>query len=234
MQSIKKIFKYREAEMSDPIRKWLEDQGYTVYTEIPLYGRSIDMIGRKDNDLIVIEMAQCLTTRVRRQCLSPRLVTWKVFCAIRTNPRYSGIAWCRKMGIGILRVGLKTNHNKVWIHISPRKERDLVTNHQLSSIMKVLDIMEPGGIGGLPNLDGCGPAQYVRKKVIKYRESYPKATWKEIYKEVPNHYASYQSMQGAMRTLEEYLSLKKKKQLEKGSEVTNFEKEGICQCQEES
>ena len=47
-------------------------------------------------------------------------------------------------------------------------------------------------------MSGCGPACAVGECVKQYVEENPKAGWKEIFMNVPNHYSNYQSMCCAM------------------------------------
>jgi hypothetical protein len=71
--------------------------------------------------------------------------------------------------------------------------------------VKILDRlrrMESGGIAGLPNIKGTGPAQSVYDRIVEYRRENPKATWKAMFEVVPNHYASFQSMRQSLKMIE--------------------------------
>jgi len=70
------------------------------------------------------------------------------------------------------------------------------------SMNERLDMTEPGGIAGKPTLKGEGPAQECYERVQKFKQAQPKATWKEVFENVGNHYANPRSMAGAMRMVE--------------------------------
>lgn len=57
------------------------------------------------------------------------------------------------------------------------------------------------GDSGLPTLKGKGPARDVSGLIIEYRKENPDATWKELFANVANHYASWQSMKRALASL---------------------------------
>ena len=78
---------------------------------------------------------------------------------------------------------------------APRKEK----------MVRALVGTEPGGVAGLPTLRGLGPAQDCYRALTAYREAHPKATWVEIYREVPNHYANAKSMASAMSIVKDRL-----------------------------
>ena len=65
----------REYKLSDPVREYFEKQGYVVYTEIPIAGACIDMVARKGNFLIAIELKMSLTYQLIHACY-----TNHVFC----------------------------------------------------------------------------------------------------------------------------------------------------------
>ena len=94
----------QESDLSEPVRLWLEAQGYTPYAEVPMWERHIDWIGVKEGVVIGVEMKTALTGSARYQAYGASLVADFVYVAVATNPRSASIESCRKFGIGILRV----------------------------------------------------------------------------------------------------------------------------------
>lgn len=189
-----------EAAMSPLVSAWLEDQGYEVYAEVPTPGGAshIDLVGwvAAEDRIACVEMKRSLTQQVRRQAYLHQSHTSETYVAVGTNPTKKSLAHCEKLGIGVLRV-----NGDVSVLLQPQDRR--MTTFFRERLKTYLNAMAPGGIGGLPNLRGQGPAQECYEQVQKYRERLPQATWKEMYENVPNHYVSANSMCGAMRMVEE-------------------------------
>jgi len=196
----------KETDLAKPIADWLRQQGYVVYAEIPCLSRRVDFIGLRNNDIICVELKRSLTTKqpkrargytspVLYQARSCQLITSIVYVAVATNPHTSSIKACEEIGVGILRVCSKS---KVVEIITPHKQYE-PSIHLREEIKAHCIAIKPSDDAGKPQQVGEGPAQDCYWRIKQYRETHPKATWKDIFKEVPNHYSSQQSMYGAMR-----------------------------------
>lgn len=183
----------REKELFPPIKAWLESAGFTVYTEVPLWGSNVDVVGERDDLQIAIELKMSLSRKVIHQAMRSKACTPCCYCAVPTKPRQDGLDAAKRQGVGVLRV----KEGKVELVLAPwsdgwRRRRKFRTGN-----------LAPGEEAGKPNLKGEGPGQEVLRLVNEYREKNPKATWKEMYANVPNHYASYRSMQTSVaKTIE--------------------------------
>lgn len=189
-----------ESELSKPIQDWLESRGYTVYTEVPTpyHSSFVDIVGYdKDvrDEIIAVELKKSLTRKVIQQALLNQLPFDFSYCAVFTKPHEYSIMKCRKHGIGILRV----DNGKVEV-IYPAKST-INKSHYREKVLEYINLAEPGGIGGKPNVEGGGPAQDVYNKVQKLRIIEPRITWKILFERVPNHYSNYKSMRSAMSSV---------------------------------
>lgn len=191
----------REALLSAPVSAWFEAQGFTVYAEVPFFSSPIDLVARRGEELAVVELKQCLTQEVIRSACVNRLISDDSWCGVGTRPRARGVASARDEAVGVLSV--RDGVARVVARPELAGRRSIAGAHHAGRIHGYLDNMEPGGVGGLPGLKGVGPAQDVERGIEQYREAHPKATWKELYDQVPNHYASAASMYCAMRMLED-------------------------------
>ncbi|GAG36697.1 unnamed protein product, partial [marine sediment metagenome] len=72
--------------------------------------------------------------------------------------------------------------------------------------------LKPSADAGKPNRKGVGPAQECWRNIIKYRAEHPKATWRELFQKIPNHYSNHKNMYSAMRMLQERLAWQTQKQ----------------------
>lgn len=213
----------KEADLAKPVADWMRSLGYTVYAEVPLSGRCVDFVGLRNSDMICIELKRSLTTKqpkrarnytspVLYQARSCQLITPIVYVAVATNPRISSIEACKKIGVGVLRV---CSEGKVLEIIPPRKRFEPFVPHQ-KEVRAFCLASEASDEAGKPQQAGEGPAQDCYRRIEKYRATHPKATWRDIFKEVPNHYSSQQSMYGAMRMAGERIARRRWKSWQKG------------------
>lgn len=200
--------KLKEVDLSAPIAAWLkQQQRHTVYTEVPYYGRVVDVIGRRGRHLIGVELKLTLTVEGHRAKRWPfqwrmsaveqanvlKLGMLDVYVAVPVKPRQKGVNACEKLGIGILHVAVKTGNVEVLF-----RPRGLKDEPNARVLHRRLDRMKPGGIAGKPNQKGVGPAQAVERKIKAYRRKHARATWRELFENIPNHYANPNSMRQAM------------------------------------
>lgn len=208
-----------EADLAKPVANWLRARGYTVYAEIPCLGRCIDFIGLRNSDIVCVELKRSLTTKqpkrarnytspVLYQAHSCQIFTPIVYVAVATNPRASSIEACKKIGVGILRV---CSESEVIEIIPPHKQYEPSAYYQ-EEVKTQCIALGPSDDAGKPQQAGEGPAQDCYWRIKEYRKTHPKATWKDIFKDVPNHYTSQQSMYEAMRIAGERIARRKWKQ----------------------
>jgi len=183
----------KETDLAKPVADWLRSKGYTVYSEIPFYTRCLDMVGLNGSEIIVVELKLSLSIKLIKQAVIAQLATNDIYVGIPTNPRPNSIELCKKYHLGILSV----QDGKVLEILKPSSARqvwDSMRQHLRDNAL----LTEPNDAAGLPMMSGCGPAQAVGEMVKEYVGKNPKAGWREIFENVPNHYSNYQSMCCAM------------------------------------
>ena len=183
----------KEYKLSDPVKEYFEKQGYKVYVEIPIAGACIDMVARKGDFLIAIELKMSLTKQLIKTCFTNRVFCDISYAAVPTNPTIKNRELCKKHSIGIIRVADKINI------IAEPKGRSIIFKPEHDRMLKYCSGVPWAGVGGLPQLKGIGPAIECAKRVKEYLVNYPAAKWKEIFDNVENHYYNYKSMQSALR-----------------------------------
>lgn len=183
----------REVELSGPVCQWLREIGCTAYAEVDAgISGPIDHVGvRADESVICVQMKIGLTKKVVQQACLCQLVTVESYAAVQSKPRKSSLDWAAKVGIGVWFDGR--------VILEPR-ERFESRNYDYyrQRILKACERLTPGGDGGLPTLKGDGPAQRCAAAIRIYLAEHPSASWKQIWRDVPNHYAHYKSMRGAI------------------------------------
>ena len=185
----------REATLYAPIKAWLEGQGYRVAAEVPILNRAIDVAAHREEDdsTLGIEMKVCLTETVIRQGLTLQLCCDLAYVAVGSKPLAASVKKATDHGLGVLQV----KDDGVIVIAKPSGKR-IVMDHYRDQLKVKVKHMPTDTVGGVPCLDGVGPARDCKRRVKEYRKKNPKSTWADVYENVPNHYASAKSMAGAL------------------------------------
>ncbi len=184
----------REYKLSDPVREYFENRDYKVYTEIPIAGSQIDIIAIKNDFIIAVELKTSLTRQLIHQCIRHQKDCDIIYTAVPVNPSSENIRLCKKCSIGIIKV-----LDKVEI-VLEAKQHNLTSEFKHTRMLNFCDtIIVNKGVGGLPTIKGKGPRIECIKRVKEYLFNNPCADWKELFKNVHNHYYNYKSMQSALR-----------------------------------
>lgn len=178
----------RESDLSSPVCSWLSTRGYTAYCEVPVQGTCVDVVAQKGDEIVAVELKISLSSKVIRQALLARNFADQAWCAVFTKPR--SLAIPNKLGIGVLRI----INGKAHVLLEPEPQKPFGGLH--SEMMRTLAMCEPGGVGGLSNTINDGPAQQVARLVAPLRKR--NIGWREIYDQIPNHYANWRSMRSVM------------------------------------
>ena len=181
-----------EVKLSRPVKEYFEALGFTVYFEIPELQRVVDIIALKDTQIIAIELKMGYCKKVLRQSRLNCLFADRSYIAIKSKPRSENILNCRKNNIGILLV------RGTLIEVLSEAVENHPSAHWRESVIESCRRNEGNNIAGLPCQKGIGHAIDVNKTVGEYLKVNPDATWKQIFANVPNHYASPASMRQSL------------------------------------
>ena len=196
-----------------PVKRWLQAQGFQVFGEIPIMHSPVDLVASKGNELVCIELKLNLTKKVIRQAAPLHLVSARTYVGVHSRPR--SLDQCRKLGLGVLRI----HGAQVDVLLEPAP-RFLPSGPWVERALKTCRAAQEAGyqgLGGVPCQAGIGPAIDVEAIIKSYRRKHPKATWRELYEKIPNHYASAASMRSALdsnrqrRFIREHLKAEKVK-----------------------
>lgn len=115
----------RETELYDPVKTFLEGQGYCVEAEI---GPADIVAQRDDEEPVIVEMKTGFSLSLFHQAIARQAITDAVYIAV---PQAAGrasykalqnnIALCRRLGLGLLTVRLKDGF--VTAHLDPAPYR---------------------------------------------------------------------------------------------------------------
>lgn len=196
-----------EASICAAAVEHLRSDGWRVVCEVPFHGRAIDAAATKMGKLILIEAKTSFTRSLKQQVQGLSFYADFALSVVGTKPRADTLAWCKDESIGVwmIRAGAVVEL------VAMRTNAKAFARDQ-SMIHRVLTMNEATA-GGVPNLKGIGPAQEVQAEIDAYRAEHPKATWKELFEKVPNHYVSASSMASAMRNNYERLAYRARMRL---------------------
>lgn len=183
----------KESDLYNPVKAWLKEQGCTkVCPEVLFHYRPVDVVGIGDDLVIGVELKLSLTKGVIYQAHTLSMGCDRAYVAVATKPRDPSRA--AKHDLGVLRVV----DGRVEVILEARPSQ-LYGNYKAELLEKCAR-MSDEGLGGVPCLDGVGPAQHCKGQVDEYRKEHPDATWRELYEKIPNHYASHNSMRQSLTT----------------------------------
>jgi hypothetical protein len=110
-----------EADLYDPIKTYLEGQGYEVKGEVG----AVDLLAcRGDEEPLIVELKTGFTLSLFHQCIERQRVTDLVYLAVPrgTGPRWprslkDNIGLCRRLGLGLITV--RSQDGFVEVHVDP-------------------------------------------------------------------------------------------------------------------
>ncbi len=183
-----------EKDLSGPVSEWLTEQGFDVYAEVPHYGSSIDLVGRSASLLVAVELKLCLSRKVIQQANLTAAACHRCYVGVASaRPRPASIALCREIGLGIVSVV----ESRAIVQLESKEFSPFAGSVQ--RMREQLATLTRGGVGGVACQAGQGPAQEMERAIAAYRATHPRATYRELFAAIPNHYASAASMCGGMR-----------------------------------
>lgn len=194
---------YREVQLSEPVRSRFESLGFKIYCEVRFYGRNVDMVGIRGNEIIAIELKCKLNDKVIEQARSNQLFANKSYIAV-DKTALDKIETCKRFNLGLLLGALELFPPETNIPVPIGNYRD--------GILKSCELSKYYGrdVAGLPNQKDIGHAVSVNDAVIDYKKNHPSADWKELYANIPNHYASAKSMKQSIEKFRQFKEIKEK------------------------
>jgi hypothetical protein len=195
----------KEADLYPIIKKSFKNDGYAVYAEVASMYRGVDMVAAKGDEHIAIELKLAFNWHLLRQA------TWNashfdkvyvaypvkkavlfhvddVYWSLResTRERYD---YCVKWGVGIMQV---LPSGLIYEALEPKQQkpfRKLDLQHYVDA---------DDDVGGVPYQKGVSEGYHELESIKKYVIANPTASWREIFANVPTHYASHTSLASSM------------------------------------
>lgn len=186
--------RFPEADLCRIATNYLQAQHWKVAAEVAQLGRTIDLIAERDGKVLCLEAKTSLTRKLRYQIGFLQGHHFAV-ALVGSRPRKPGADWLRKRGIGIWTV----TDGQIEVIAEPLEETQIMAYYRDRLKSALVRYANQPTEAGMPCLKGIGPAVDVQERVDAYQTRHPRATWKEIFLAVPNHYKSSTSMASALR-----------------------------------
>lgn len=186
---------YPESRLYAPVRDWLAADGYTVYPEA--WGH--DVVAYKGERIVVVELKMAFTRSLYLQLIRASMFADAVMGGVATRPRSKSLEVCRDHQFGVLRID-----RAVDVVIPPPERGRHMSQKQHDDALSALVAWGPpeDEVAGLPTMLGVGPAIKCAERIRAYLLTNPNAGWRDVFRDVPNHYAHHRSLRGAMPPLE--------------------------------
>lgn len=155
---------FKETDLYEPIRTFLEGEGYRVQAEV----KHCDIAAQKDGKLVVVEMKKAFGLKLVYQGLERQALTDEVFVAIpRPKKGAREKAWrdmlrlLKRLELGLLTVALDSPLQTVDVVLTPADSMIRKNKRKQAKLQAELDSRQTdGNIGGMTR----------RKIITAYRE----------------------------------------------------------------
>lgn len=194
--------KVTEAAICKAAVSVLKDNGWYMVCEVYGHGHNVDAAGLRGSEIIAVEAKLSFNQSLKLQLQENRRLADYVLAVVHKRVSKENRAWCMERGIGIWLV----DPNVAVINELEFAQQEETFPSMIRTFVERINRWDATIEGGKPNLLGVGVAQDVQKRVDEYKLLNPKATWKEIFKNVPSHYANHKNMYSALKLNQERLA----------------------------
>ena len=138
----------READLYPHIKAYLQRQGYEVKGEVG----AADVVGRRGNDLVVVELKTGFSLTLFHQGVDRLAMTDDVYLAVpaggKTKALKANVKLARRAGLGVMTVRLRDGHIEVLADPGPYAARQ--SKKKKTRLLKAFDRLQ-----GDPNAGGA-------------------------------------------------------------------------------
>lgn len=164
----------------------------------------IDVVGSDGTKIVIVELKKSLSRSVLIQASRCKVYTPYCYAAVGTNPKKESLAIAAKYELGVICV--KDGKTEVLAHPQVEKIKNRIAKYSQGNpspwahkILKRLATHPTDGVAGKPCGEGKAPARECAERCVKFFEDNPGTTWKDAFKNVPNHYQSHSALRSCMQ-----------------------------------
>ncbi len=132
----------KESDLFDPIKKYLEGQGYSVHGEV----KNCDVVARKDDELILIELKNSISLSLILQAVERKEISESVYIAVPVPVGKQAPAnfrrvknLLRRLEIGCILVDFLKTKTKVRIELQPFPFTSTTAHRKKRALLREID-----------------------------------------------------------------------------------------------
>lgn len=145
----------KESDLYDPLKKYLENQGYTIGAEV----RDCDLVALKGDEMILIELKTRVSVALLIQAARRKDISESVYIAVPVPPGKKDIPnskglrhLLRKLEVGLILVRFMKTKTKVDMVLHPRPyEKRMRSKKQIAILREVNGRYGEFNKGGIPS-----------------------------------------------------------------------------------
>lgn len=180
----------KECDMFPAVSSWLASRGFDVRAEVGVRGAPVDVVAVRGDRIVACEMKLSWSGSLLRKLLYD-IAYWANEVWFACPGRVSAVTMSNleRHGVGVYSVsrGVLVRPMEMYEFSDKLRSRAFDKFRRAPS----------GLVGGVPMLKGCGPREACVNRICDYMATHPKAKSREVFENVPNHYASFASFSGA-------------------------------------
>ncbi|HKK65248.1 MAG TPA: DUF2161 family putative PD-(D/E)XK-type phosphodiesterase [Clostridia bacterium] len=134
--------KIKETDLFQPLKVYLEGQGYSVHSEV----RNCDIVARKGNELILVELKSSITLNLLIQAAQRKEISDSVYIAVpvprgaKNPPNFKRTkTLLRRLEIGCILVDFMQTKTKLRIELHPVAYKAKRSHSQRRAILREID-----------------------------------------------------------------------------------------------
>ena len=109
-------YKLKESDMFLPIKQFFEEEGYSVYAEVPCWGKTADIVAVKGKLVVVVETKLTMNIKLLEQVFNWQHKAHYVYAAVPQKAELT--VWTRELlrnaGIGIICLDIDTTSDEFY------------------------------------------------------------------------------------------------------------------------
>ncbi len=132
----------KETELDQPVRTWLEHQGYSVSCEV----KNCDIVARKDDDLLIVELKTRFSLDLVYQAVNRKNLTDSVYVAVpilpgkKSIPKYKDVKkLLNRLEVGLILVRFMKTKTRVEVVSHPEEYKPRKAHRRRASIIREID-----------------------------------------------------------------------------------------------
>ncbi len=140
--TLRRITTFKEADLYEPLQKWLVNQGYEVQAEV----KSCDVIAIKDDEMTIIELKKSFNLQLVYQCLDRQKMAKYVYATIALPPKgkknkklKEAINLLKRLGIGLMIIHMYDTSSYLEVLLEAKPSTLRINKRKKKGVLKEIE-----------------------------------------------------------------------------------------------